>query len=282
MILKIGVIDVGGGLRGIYAAGVFDYFLDHHIEMDLCIGVSAGSANVASYIAKQKKRNYTFYTEYSFRKEYMSLNNFISKGSYIDLDYVYGTLSHAEGESPLDYPMIMKNPTEMLVVATNAVTGKAVYFDKNDLQQNCYDIFKASSAIPFVCKPYIIDDIPYFDGALSDPVPIEKAFQYGCDKVILILTKPVDFIRHSKKDKKIANRIRKRYPNAAESLKKRAETYNHHVALAKKYEQKGKVLIIAPDDTCGVDTLTKDKEALTLLYAKGYQDAQVINKFLNI
>ncbi|MGN1183080.1 MAG: patatin family protein [Faecalibacillus sp.] len=218
--MKIGVIDVGGGLRGIYATGVFDYFSDNNIEMDLCIGVSAGSANVASYVAKQKERNYPFYTEYSFRKEYMSIKNFISKGSYIDLNYVYGTLSNAEGESPLNYPMIMKNPTEMLVVATNAITGKAVYFDKNDLKQNCYDIFKASSAIPFVCKPYIIDDIPYFDGALSDPVPIKKAFQYGCDKVILILTKPVDFIRHSKKDKMIANRIRKSYPNAADSLKK--------------------------------------------------------------
>ncbi|MGN1183081.1 MAG: DUF6363 domain-containing protein [Faecalibacillus sp.] len=52
--------------------------------------------------------------------------------------------------------------------------------------------------------------------------------------------------------------------------------------MAKKYEQEGKILIIAPDDTCGVDTLTKDKKALTLLYAKGYQDAQVIKKFLNI
>ena len=280
--MKIGVIDVGGGLRGIYATGVFDYLLDNQIEMNLCIGVSAGSANVASYIAKQKKRNYTFYTEYSFRKKYMSFNNFISKGSYIDLDYVYGTLSHVEGENPLNYPMIMKNPTEMIVVATNAITGKAVYFDKNDLQQNCYDIFKASSAIPFVCQPYIIDGIPYFDGGLSDPVPIEKAFQYGCDKVILILTKPVDFIRHSKKDEMIANRMKKHYSNAAKSLKMRAETYNKNVAIAKKYEQEGKVLIIAPDDTCGVDTLTKDKKALNLLYVKGYQDGQMIKKFLNL
>ena len=101
--MKTGVIDVGGGLRGVYAAGIFDYCLDENIQFDLCIGVSAGSANVTSYIAGQKKRNYAFYTEYPFRKEYMSLRNFLFKKSYLDLDYVYGTLSNADGENPLDY-----------------------------------------------------------------------------------------------------------------------------------------------------------------------------------
>lgn len=49
--MKTGIIDVGGGLRGVYAAGVFDYCLDAGIRFDLCIGVSAGSANAAAYVA---------------------------------------------------------------------------------------------------------------------------------------------------------------------------------------------------------------------------------------
>lgn len=53
--MKLGVIDVGGGLRGVYAAGVFDYCLNEGFQFDLGIGVSAGSANIASYIAGQKK-----------------------------------------------------------------------------------------------------------------------------------------------------------------------------------------------------------------------------------
>ena len=62
--MKIGVVDVGGGLRGVYAAGIFDYCLDNHVQFDLCIGVSAGSANISAHIAGQNKRNYPFYTEY--------------------------------------------------------------------------------------------------------------------------------------------------------------------------------------------------------------------------
>ena len=80
----------------------------------------------------------------------MSFGNFIFKGSYIDLDYVYGTLSNSGGENPLDYAAIAANPTQFIVVATNALTGEAKYFDKSDLAQDNYDIFKASSAIPFV------------------------------------------------------------------------------------------------------------------------------------
>ena len=45
--MKLGVVDVGGGLRGIYAVGVLDYCMDHQIHFDLGIGVSAESANLA-------------------------------------------------------------------------------------------------------------------------------------------------------------------------------------------------------------------------------------------
>ena len=106
---KIGIIDVGGGMRGIYGAGIFDYLLDNNIDIPYCVGISAGSANVASYISKQKGRNFKFYTEYSFEKDYMSLSNLIHKGSYIDLDYVYGTLSNEDGKNPWNFDDAMNN-----------------------------------------------------------------------------------------------------------------------------------------------------------------------------
>ena len=77
--MKTGIVDVGGGLRGIYAAGVLDYCMAENIRFDLGIGVSAGSANLTSYCAGQKGRNYIFYTDYSFRKEYMGVENFLSQ-----------------------------------------------------------------------------------------------------------------------------------------------------------------------------------------------------------
>lgn len=278
--MKIGVVDVGGGLRGIYAVGVLDYCMDQHIRFDLGIGVSAGSANLASYTAGQRGRNYQFYTEYAFRKQYMSLGNFIFKKSFVDMDYVYGTLCRSDGENPLNYTAIRDNPMEFYVVATDASTGHAKYFDKGDIKQDDYNIFKASSAIPFVCKPYAVQGINYYDGALSDPVPVEKAFQLGCNRVVVILTKPESELRNSTKDEKIAAFIRNKYPASAEKLCNRAKQYNKSVALAQEYAKQDKVLIVAPDDTCGVDTLKRNKESLNRLYEKGYKDGQKIAEYI--
>lgn len=279
--MKTAVLDVGGGLRGIYAAGVFDTFMDNGITFDVCIGVSAGSANVASYLAGQRGRNYTFYTEYTGRKQYMSLGNFLSKKGYVDLDYVYGTLSNAGGENPLDYAAIESNPAEFVVVATNALTGEPKYFDKRDMAQDNYDIFKASSSIPFLSPPYLIGGVPYYDGALGDPVPIEKAFAMGCEKLVLILTKPRDTLRTAKKDKILASFIKRKYPLAAENLRARAENYNKSVAIAKEYEKEGKVLIVAPDDICGMDTLKRDVAAMKRLYEKGLNDGKKALSYIN-
>ena len=120
-------------------------------------------------------------------------------------------------------------------------------------------MMKASSTLPVVCRPYVIDGVPYYDGALSDPVPVRKAFEMGCEKVVLVLTRPRDVRRGSGRDIRYAEIIGKHYPDAAEGLRRRAQRYNDGVDLAAKYEEEGKLLIVAPDDTCGVDTLTRDK-----------------------
>ncbi len=278
--MKIGIVDVGGGLRGIYAAGVLDYCLDQGIRFDIGIGVSAGSANIISFIAGQARRNYPFYVKYPFRKEYMSAGNLLRKGSYLDLDYIYGTLSVTGGENPLDYERFLADPMWFLAVATDARTGLPKYFTKSDIPKDDYSVLKASSAIPGVCRPYRVNGVPYFDGALGDTIPIEKAFQWGCDKVVLLLTKPRDVLRTPDKDRKLAQLIQPRYPRAAEKMRQRADSYNRGVALAKEYEAQGRVLIVAPDDTCGVDTLKKDKTALHKLYKKGYADGPLIQAFI--
>ena len=268
-------------MRGIYAAGIYDYCLDENICFDLGIGVSAGSANLCSFLAKQRERNYRFYTDYAFRRQYMSAWNFLSRGSYIDLDYVYSRLSDQGGEDPVDYPALRDNPMDFFVVATDALTGEPAYFDKkHHIWQDHYDVMKASSAIPAVCKPYVIDERPYFDGALSDPIPVEKAFSLGCDRVVVIVTRPIDPPRDSARDRKMAKLIRRKYPMASEKLASRAELYNRSLARAQEYEKTGKVLLIAPDDTCGVTTLSRDKAALQRLYEKGYGDGEKIKEFL--
>ncbi len=278
---KIGIIDVGGGLRGAFAAGALEYCAREKIEFDICFGISAGSANLTSFLSGQMGRNHIFYMDYVHRRQYMSFRNMLKTGSYIGFDYVYSALSGTGGENPLDYEALKNNPSEFIVIATDARTGKPRYFTKDDMSLDNYDICKASCSIPVVCKPYFIGGIPYFDGALSDPVPVDKAFKMGCQKVVLLLTLPESHIREPGKDLAIAKILSRTYPNAAKELETRFEKYNSGIKKAQEYAKEGKVLILSPDDTCGVSTLSKNKEGIQKLYDKGFSEGIKIRSFLS-
>lgn len=278
--MKIGVIDVGGGLRGSYTAGVYDWCHDHDVQFDYCMGISAGSANMSSYLAGQRGRNLKFYTEYNLRDESMGVKNYIRDHNFVDLEYVYGEMSNSYGECPLDYDAIMANPAEFIIVATDAETGKPFYFTKKDLKKDEYAPIKASSCVPAANQPYPVNGRLYYDGGISDPIPVEKCFEDGCDKVVLLLTRPKDFERSPDKDRLTSALIRKKYPAAAEAMSMRAAKYNTELWLAKQYEKQGKVLIVAPDDIGGMSTLTKDPETILGLYYKGYRDAESIREFV--
>lgn len=276
----LGIVDVGGGMRGSFGAGVFDYCLQNKIEFDYVIGVSAGSANAAAYLGHQMGRNLHFYDEYSLRKEYMSLHNFVKTGSYIDLRYVYGTLSNSDGENPLDYPAMVRSGKTLQVVATLAESGSPFYFGLDDFHQDDYRPLDASSCIPVINKPVEINGIKFFDGAFSDPIPVQKAFDDGCDKVVVILTRPKNFYRDPAKDKMTALLLKRKYPEFSETASHRAEIYNKSLNLAKYYEQQGKAVIVAPDSIEGMKSLEKDPKVIDELYQKGIKEARAISDFL--
>ena len=277
---KIGVIDVGGGTRGIYGAGFFDYCMDQNITFDHLIGVSAGGANICSFAAGQRGRNLRFYDGYAFRKEYMSLRNFRKTHNYIDLDYIYSTLSNEDGEDPVDYDALKNNPTTMEFVATDARTGRPVYFSKHDLHRNQYDPLKASSCVPLINRPYPIGNSLYLDGGIADPIPLKHAFERGLDQVIVILTRPREYLRSTKRDKLAVASLARKYPAAAQALARRARLYNHQLEVAKRLEKKNRVLIISPESIGNLKTLSQDHEQLEKLYDAGYMDAVKIKDFI--
>ena len=276
----IGVVDVGGGERGIYGAGVFDWCMEQGVSFDCCVGVSAGAANLASYIAGQIGRNFAFYTTYSFRPQYMGAGLVVRKHEYTDLDYIYGGLSNSDGDYPLDFEAMKASGKRFDIVATDAKSARPVYFSLEDMSQDDYAPIKASSALPLANKPYPVNGRPCFDGGLSDPIPVRRALAAGCDKVVVVLTRPRDQYRSPDRDRMFARVLAPKYPRVAEALANRAGLYNLQLDLAKKYEREGKVLIVAPDDIGDMKTLTKDLATIEGLYAKGLSDARAIEAFL--
>ena len=78
---KTGLVLEGGGMRGIYTAGVLDVFLDHDISFDGVIGVSAGAVHGASFVSGQKERSIRYYKKYCNDKRFMSFKNWWTSSS---------------------------------------------------------------------------------------------------------------------------------------------------------------------------------------------------------
>lgn len=278
--MKLGLIDVGGGMRGTFAAGVLEYCEENNINFDCCIGLSAGSNNLISFLAGQAKRNMRYYMEYAFRKEYSGFGCLFKTGSFLNLDYIYGTLASSGGEDPLDYETFKNNPADFFVVAEEIETGDTKYFTKEDFSKDNYKVLSASCNIPILNRPVVIDGKKYYDGGFADSLPIEKALKEGCDKVVVILTRPLHIPRKPNRDRVFAKLLGLRFKKAAERLASRADEYNSKIDYVKKLQEEGKVLILSPDNIYGLDTLTKNKEAMLKLYNDGKKLAEKIPEWI--
>ena len=278
----LGLIDVGGGLRGSFTAGIYDWFLDQGLQpFDYLLGVSAGSANMVTFLAAQRGRNLRSYVDYAFRPRYMSLRNLIRTGSYLDLDYIYGDLCGPHGEDPIDMAAFNANPARYEAVVTDAATGEPLYFDKQEMTGGDFSVIKASCAVPGFVKPYPVHGRPGFDGGVADPVPWQRAVAQGCDRLVVLLTRPREYRRSPLKHKKLMHALLRDWPAAYAALVGRSARYNRQVEAVLAMEAQGKALLVAPTDISGMSTLKKDRDAIELLYHMGYVQGPKILQFID-
>ncbi len=278
----VGIMDVGGGLRGNYVSGIIDYLLDNSIDIEYCLGISAGSANLITYIAGQRGRLKSFYEEYSFEKQYMSIGNYFNKGMYINLDYIYSDITNSYGKNPLDFDAIMKSPKKFVTAVTDAQTAEQKFFYKSDFAYDDFTLLKASCALPIINRqPVLFKDRRYFDGGISDPIPYKKAFDDGCDKLIICLTLPINY-KKSAFPKWLVNPLLLKYPQIAKAIIMSHTIYHNRINEILKLEEQGKVLILYPEECFGIKTATRNKIGLNKLYELGYKDAKKIEIFLDL
>lgn len=255
-----------------YSAGVLDRFLDDGVSFDECIGVSAGSGNLASYLADQRERNLHFYTIYQNHPEYLGMKNYLKHGSYFNLQYIYGTITNSTGIDPVDYDALQANPAEYFLTATNAKTGEAEYLSREDMARDDFRAIMASCAIPVVCKPVELNDKLYFDGGVADSIPVQKALDDGCEKLVVILENPRCFVRRPQRYKPFYHVLLRKYPNVVKKIDDRHLRYHEVIAQIKELEMKGKAFVFAPSQEGKVKTTTKDSGEILEQYDLGIAD----------
>ena len=268
--MKTGLVLEGGALRTIFSAGVCDAFLDGGLPMpDYTIGVSAGIAYGVSYLSRQSRRNLKLVTTYANDSRYMSMRNLLDRRnrSYFGLKFAYETIPNQL--LPFDYDTFEAYPGTVEAVVTNVNTGKAEYLPvpRRDAPNL---VLEATCAIPLMFPVIEVDGQPYLDGGCADPIPWKRAFEVGCDRVVVILTRERDYRKDSDGSFRMVKSTFRKSPEFVEAMRTRAERYNASREELFALEREGKVLVIAPEDTLGCSRTEKDLEVLRGLWQTGY------------
>jgi len=277
------IVLEGGGLRGAFTSGVLEYFLDKDLNFDRVIGVSAGACTGASYLSKQKGRNRKVNVEYPSDKRYMGLRHLILTGSYFNMKFVFEELP--DKLVPYDEQALFKNPAEFDIIITSLLTGKPVVLSKSEIANiSVCKALVATSSIPLLSQPADIGGQLFFDGGVSDSIPVKYALSKH-EKAVVVLTRPRGYRKEETRGTILFKLVFRKHPEFLETLLKRNEEYNKTLDFCEQMEQEGKLFIIAPSPEFSVGRTEKNYEKRLALYHHGYQliskEFENLQQFLN-
>ncbi|MDD7402677.1 MAG: patatin family protein [Butyribacter sp.] len=265
-----GVLFEGGSLRPVFSCGVMDALLEEEVMFPYCIGVSAGAADAASYISKQKGRNIQMLEQYRNDKRYISKRNFLKEKSLFGIQFVFRDIPNKL--IPFDMDTFQSYQGTFLITATDAHTGETKYFTQKDVDRE-FNVFCATCALPVAFPAITVNGREYYDGGLSNPIPIDKVMEDGNEKALIVLTRPEGFRKEcGRSDRMAARAVQRKYPVIAHQLRTRYEKYNQSVAECERLEKEGKAVILRPETE--LDSYEKDVKTLRHTYETGYEMAR--------
>lgn len=266
-----GLVLEGGGMKGVYTAGVLDLFLDKGIEFSSVYGVSAGACHMCSYLSKQRGRAFDVNVDYLDTGMYCSAKSLMTTGDLFNVDICYHLIP--EYLNPYDYEAFDRYTGKAYSVATDIVTGRPEYFRIRDMRADI-DKIRASASLPLVSRTVKIGEGLYLDGGISDAIPLQKSVMDGNRKNVVVMTKETGFVRQPTTQMGLLKTRYAKYPKVWELMAQRHVNYNKQVAYIERQQAAGAVFVIRPAMPNSVGRVEKDMEKLKALYRQGYEDAE--------
>lgn len=267
--MKIGLVLEGGACKGIFTAGVLDYWMEQKLSFPYIVSVSAGTCNALDYMSDQAERTKQCMIP-SKADSFIGIKRFFKTGHIFDLDRVFH--EYPFKQFPFDGETYLKSPVKNEMVVTNCRTGKAEYLtEKQDVEMLLLK-GQASSSIPLLADMVEIDDEKYLDGSMSDSIPVVRAIEAEqCDKVVVVMTHNKGYIPSvSRQLAKLYRRKYRKYPELIETLCERPRMYEEQLKKLDEYEKQGKAYVIWPTETA-VRRMERDSQKMEHFYQHGYQ-----------
>ncbi len=226
---KTALVVEGGGNRGVFSFGITDSFIRNNFDpFDIYIGVSNGAAVVFWYLMKESENNLDKML-FGAKPKYINYKNLFSKKDVISFHNLY---KDADNYFKPDLKRLKNNIHGKIysVVVSDADTAESEYLQFEE--SYWIDAMIASGTLPFLVKtPSIINGRRKFDGGITDPIPVRKAYEMGSREIVVIRTYEKEFKRKIKLENYIAAIYLKNYPNLRKAMLIHDKTYNESLAF---------------------------------------------------
>ena len=270
--MKTGLVLEGGGMRGLFTAGVMDVMMEHGIRFDGIVGVSAGASFGCNYKSHQIGRVLRYNVRFKDDPRYMGLRSLLRTGNLVADEFSYHTLP--KKLDVFDFDTYNSDPTEFHVVCTDVETGKPAYHRLDCMDDKGLEWIRASASMPLVSKPVNIDGKLLLDGGISDSIPLRYFQEQGFERNLVILTQPKGFFKKRTKLMPLFHLFSPRYPAIVQAMSRRHLMYNEELAYLEEQERLGKILLIYPQDTLPIGRTEQNETKMRRVYAMGRAKAE--------
>lgn len=268
--MKVGLVLEGGAMRGMYTAGVLDSFMDHGVDADGIVGVSAGACFGCNLFSGQRGRALRYNQRFAGDPRNVSIRSLITTGDIVNREFAYYVVPTKY--DVFDEEAFERHGGEYWVVVTNVETGEAEYMQMHHLLGDI-EMIRASASMPFCSKFVPIDGRNYLDGGIADSIPVMQALDMGYDKVVVVLTQPLSY-RKKPMNKAMIRAFYRKYPNLCRTLEERHARYNAQVEEVIRLEKEGKIFVIRPEEPLNIKRLEKDPAELARVHGIGLADGE--------
>ena len=272
--MKTGLVLEGGGMRGLFSAGVMDVMMEHGIRFDGIVGVSAGASFGCNYKSHQIGRVLRYNVRFKDDPRYMGLRSLLRTGNLVAAEFSYHTLP--KELDVFDFEAYNRNPAEFHVVCTDVETGEPVYHRLDFMDDEGLEWIRASASMPLVSKPVNIGGRLLLDGGISDSIPLRYFQKQGFERNLVILTQPKGFYKKKTKLMPLFHLFMSRYPAIVQAMSRRHLMYNEELAYLEEQERLGNILLIYPQDELPIGRTEQNEQKMRRIYAMGRAKAEEI------
>ena len=270
---KTALIVEGGGQRGVFSFGITDTFINRNYDpFDIYMGVSNGVAVLCWYLIRETDNNLEKML-YAAKGDYLSYKNI-----FIGKDIIKFHQMYEDGEKIFKPSMEkIKNNLkgkDYIAVVTDAIEANAEYYSFGDGEWMPKMI--ASGTLPILVRtPSLIDGRRKFDGGVADPLPVEKAYEMGAKKIIVIRTYEKKFRRKLKIENYIGALLSQEYPKLRKALLVHDKTYNRALDFINNPPSDCEIVQLCPPEKLKSKRDSKNIEVLKADYKLGKKVAKV-------